>query len=142
MVLTHDGQNYRVVASPLPYYGSGFGYTSINSGFMEEQLFDDLNADGLPEWVLASGGYGANNMSAGHLYVLRWQNGELVNVASRSSYPDGMGYDAPAGGGSPLFPYGVSLRFVDDDGDDKREIIIQQNQSDNWDCTLYKQFVY
>ncbi len=134
VVVARDGQEYRIIPSPLPYFSQGLSYTFVASGLMEKQLFGDLNADGIPEWVLAVGGYGANGMSAGHLLVLLWQNGQLVNVAPEDDL-EGMEYQSPAGGGSPLFPYGVSISFEDEENDGLMSVIIRQEQSDNWGCT-------
>lgn len=141
VVIRQEGEAYQRVRTPLLWFGSGFAYTSISSGVMEEKLYDDLNGDGLPEWVLAVGGYGGNNMSGGHLTILNWRDGELVDVAPPqvvNGLPAGdtaIQYDAPAGSGQFVFPYGVSIDYVDDDSDGTRDILIHQEQHDNWGCT-------
>ncbi len=128
MVLIGDDNHYQLVRTPLPYFALGFPYTLMGSGFMQELLFEDLNGDGIPEWVLAVGGYGANHMNLGNLLVLQWHDGAF----RAGLYID---YASPAGGGMQLFPSGVSVHFEDTDGNGSREIIVRQEQGDNWGCT-------
>ncbi|MDX1993602.1 MAG: hypothetical protein SF029_14535 [bacterium] len=133
LVVKRDAEGYTLVPTSLPYFTGGLQYSWTASGFMEEQLFEDLNNDGLPEWVLAVGGYGADNMTGGYLQVLQWQDNRLISVAPEN-YPDTMSYEAPAGAALPLFPFGVTVSFEDDDEDGSREIVILQHQGDNWGC--------
>ena len=142
IVVAGDKGNYQLVESPLPWFGCCFMYYDTKSGFMEEQLFEDLNHDGLPEWIWAVGGFGANQTSGGYLYVLQWQDGKLIDLAPPNDAPNDIFYIAPAGGGSPLFPNGVHVEYVDKNGDDKKEIVIFQEQNDNWGCTWTQQRIF
>lgn len=133
VVIARSERGYRVVESPLPYFDSTRpDYRVVVSGFAEEQRFDDLNMDGIPEWIVAVGGTGANQMNAGELYVINWRDDELVKVAGDDGNP--IIYYAPAVARAPLFPYGVSVHYEDTDGDGSREIVIEQEQRDNWGC--------
>ncbi|MBL8164134.1 MAG: hypothetical protein JNJ61_19250 [Anaerolineae bacterium] len=135
VVLRREGTAYRLVETPLPFFRPDAHYVSIASGFMEEILFEDLTGDGLPEWVLAVGGYGANGLNGGHLLVLHWKNGRLVDIAPQGDGREQMRYDAPGGAAGPLFPNGVTISFTNEDGNGTQEVIIQQRQGDNWGCT-------
>lgn len=141
IVVKHDTDGYRVLESPLPWFGCCFPHWDTRSGFTKEMLFDDMNADGLPEWVLAFGGIGANHTSFGELYILQWRDGKLVNLAPRyenwqERQIKAMEYIAAAGGGQPLFPHGVSVDFRDVNNDAKIEVIIDQEYTDNWECDV------
>ena len=127
---------YRLTDTPLPWFGCCYMYYNTRSGFMKEQLFGDINADGLPEWVMAVGGFGANLTNGGFFYVLQWRGGKLIDLTPPSDDPDHIFYSSPAGGGyPPLFPYGVHIEYPDKNRDGIREITIVQNQGDNWGCT-------
>lgn len=131
VIRSEDGR-YELLETPLPWFGCCTAYWFVQSGLMEEVGFGDLNGDGLPEWILAAGGYGANQMSAGHLYVLQWQDGRLIDLAENFL----IDYEAPAGGGrQPVFPYGVAVDLQDANADGKTNIVIRQHKYDNWRCT-------
>jgi hypothetical protein len=66
--------------------------------------------------------------------VLQWQDGKLVDLAPPVDEPH-MFFVAPAGGGRPLFPYGVHVEYLDENNDGLKEIVIVQLQNDNWGCT-------
>ena len=110
---------------------------------MVEQYYGDLTGDDIPEWVVAYGGLGGNHMNHGWLYVLQWQDGELVDIAPSlppaDNFDELMMYEAPAGGGSPLFPYGVSVDIQDVDNNNTTEIIIYHDYRDTWNCEFAPQ---
>ncbi len=136
-VVENDAGTYRFVDAPLPWFGCCFSYWSVYSGFMEEQRFEDLTGDGIPEWVLAVGGIGGNNMTHGWLIVLQWRDGELVDIAPQFTPTDfdrEMTYASGAGDGYSLFPYGVEVTYGDVDANGTTEIIITQDFTDNWGC--------
>ncbi len=141
---------YSLVESPLEWFTDGTAYWMPQAGFMKELFFGDMTGDGLPEWVLALGGVGANQTSVGWLYVLHWQDGRLVDLAphddSLTDRNQEMSYSAPAGGGSAgvLYPHGVSVSLEDTDHNGTVEVLIRQEQFDNWGCTWtsYRTFAY
>jgi hypothetical protein len=112
---------FGVIRTELPWFGDGWGYYSLQAGFIEPQTFQDLTGGGKPEWVLALGGLGGGHQNFGSLYVLQWRGGTLENIAD-------IHYSSPAGGGSPLFPYGVSLEYGE------TEVVVRQQRTDNWGC--------
>jgi tetratricopeptide (TPR) repeat protein len=140
LVARRTGESYEFVESPLPWFFSDAYRSSIHAGFMEELYFGDITGNDIPEWVLALGGVGGNNQAYGYLYILQWQDGEFVDLAPRDyELEDGqwMSYSAPAGGGSRnfLFPFGVEVDFADIDDNGTVDILINQEQQDNWGCT-------
>ncbi len=132
VVITQVDGQYRLVQSALPFFAQGLTYYMTSSGFAEELLFEDINGDVLPEWIVAIGGFGANQTSGGGLYILNWQDGQLVDVGP--TWPNRIEYAAPAGGGWTLFPVGVRVDFPDENADGSREVVIEQEQRDNWGC--------
>ena len=137
IVIKSTDSGYEIVDSPLPWYGCCFMYYSNLSGFMEEQYFGDLNGNGTPEWVLAEGGIGGGHMHHGELFVLEWRDGKFVDISANGNNwwdIDVMTYRSAAGGGAPLFPWGVELSFKDIDANNTIDIVIQQEFNDSWSC--------
>ncbi|MBZ0318448.1 MAG: hypothetical protein K8L91_18695 [Anaerolineae bacterium] len=127
---------YHIVETPLEWFGFAYAYWDNHSGGLEPLYFGDLNADGLPEWVLAFGGVGANHTVIGHLEILSWQDGKLVNLAgdTNSFDPDTLGYIGPAPGGHPIIPYFIHWNVAQLDDDPAQEIQQRQEFEDNWGC--------
>lgn len=127
---------YHLVETPLEWFGFAYAYWDNHSGGLEPLYYGDLNADGLPEWVLAFGGVGANHTVIGHLEILSWEDGKLVNLAAdtNSFYPDTLGYIGAAGGGHSIYPYFIRWNAAQLDDDPAQEIQQRQEFEDNWGC--------
>jgi hypothetical protein len=140
IVLSGQKGQYEIIESPLPWFGCCFMYYDTPSGFTQELKFEDITGDGLPEWVVALGGVGGGQKNHGWIYILQWQNHKLVDIAPHyESYKDTdkeISYSAPAGGGSPLMPWGVEVNIENIDADKSLEILVHQQHTDNWDCNL------
>jgi hypothetical protein len=138
-VVQRRNNEYRLIPTPLPWFGCCFAYYSDREGFIEEQRFMDLTGDGNPEWVLAVGGQVGNYLSRGHLIILQWLDDTLVNIAPEfdgfEHLSQELFYDAPSGAGRFLFPYGVEVSYEDVNDDGITEVIIDQRQTDNWGCS-------
>lgn len=129
---------YRLVPAPLPWFAYGQPYFSTLSGGLEEILFYDILNDGSPEWVLALGGIQANHKQFGRLLILKWHNGQLVDVATpedRYNGKDGLNY-AGVGAGYSIHPDYVNWYSRNLDNDPANEIQQVQEYTDNWSCTF------
>ena len=141
MVVRRDEANrYQIVPTPLPWFSPGYGYWSMRGGTLASLRFEDINADGLPEWVLVMGGVGGNNLNHGNLFVLGWHDEALVAIAPHEPWSQGSLFFAEPAGGGPgdAIPRDVTWDFIDSDGDPALEIEQIQAFHDNWGCTHYQ----
>lgn len=129
-----DG-THHLVNTPLPWFAPGYGWGSTPSGGLETLRVEDINRDGLPEWIVAFGGVGANDTNAGSLYVLAWRDGALVEIAPRN-WDEGLHYFASAMTGAPIIRPDVRWELPNLDTDPAREIRQTQEFTDNWTCTF------
>jgi hypothetical protein len=130
-VVMHMGDgHYQLIETPLPWFGCCTAYRPTWSGLDEEIAFEDLNQDGLPEWVIAIGEI--NSKNHGFLYILQWQDGRLVDLTENGR----IVYIASAENGSPRFPHGGTVTLKDVDGNGTIDIqFVQKQEYDNWGCT-------
>jgi hypothetical protein len=129
VVLDGERGNYRLVETPLPWFGGlEFAYWEEQSGKMESLDFKDITADGIPEWILVKGCIGGNHELHGRLYILSWRNSELVDLGPEGwgigtlNYDEGYSEDDNC-----LPPSTVEWNFVNLDDDSALEI--QQKQT-------------
>lgn len=128
LVLQTSNRGYQLLKSPLPWLGCCSTYWSQQSDVIQEQGFQDLNADGLPEWILAESGYGGGGFKDGKLFVLQWENGELIDLT-----PDLYVFGLPSDESS-IFPRNVDVVYENTDSSDAIEIITHQQFNDSWGC--------
>ncbi len=138
VVMRDADRGYQLIDTPLPWFGTGYHYSSTPSGDVEPLRFEDINADGLPEWVVAFGGVGANSTVRGSLYVLAWRDNALVEIAPWQNHDTDLAYYAPAGGGMPVLTSYVHWKFPNLDEDNALEIQQIQEFDDNWGCVSFE----
>lgn len=133
-VVQQQVDGLRFVDHPLPWLGGNLGYGWHNQ--MEEQYFGDITGDGLPEWAIALGGAGGNGTTLGELVILQWRGGSLARITPPFEFGDDttLHYVAGAGGGRPLFPYGVEVGFSDTDGNGVIDVVVTQTHPDSLGC--------
>jgi tetratricopeptide (TPR) repeat protein len=141
LVVQQNGDDYTFIDTPLRPLGGGWYEPGIKELFVE-----DLNADGLPEWVLAYGGVAGGGpamgyVSFGMLYILGWRNSGLASLSpdyQPGLYDEKLAYTETAGGGCPTLSYSVEWEFENLDDDKPIEILQHQVFQDNWLCeTLF-----
>ncbi len=143
-VVQSTGSGYQLIDTPL--YWEGYG-TEAGSNFGEggqvEYSFDDINADGLPEWSVLTGGEtgggpGMGYENVGRLYILGWRDGRMVDLAAladRREYPYSVtAYGEDAGVCHGPVPRDVTWEFSNLDADPAQEILQHQVYLDNWQC--------
>ena len=145
LVVSQQGDDYQYIETHLPWTGRGDfgGPTNYGEGGEVELLFEDINADGLPEWIVAYGGQtyggpGSGYVNTGRLYILAWRNGELAELAPRwnndDSYRIDISYEEDAGACHGPIPRDVTWEFINVDDDPALEILQHQDYLDNWYC--------
>lgn len=125
LIIDGEPGNYHLVKSPLPWSGFGFGYWEEQSGAIKSLGFKDVNADDIPEWILVTGCIGGNYKHHGALYILSWQNDELVDLAPEGRGEGTLSY-AESDYDDCIPPHSVRWNFVNLDNDSALEI--QQRQ--------------
>ncbi|MDX2138326.1 MAG: hypothetical protein SF123_09555 [Chloroflexota bacterium] len=141
--LTDEG--YQFIESPLYWegYGIDFSFTNFGEGGQVEVGVEDLNADGLPEWLVLIGGEtfggpGLGYENVGRLYILGWREGRLVDLAALGNgeqYPYSVThYGEDSYGCDTAVPRDVTWEFRNIDSDAAQEILQHQNYEDNWQC--------
>ncbi len=140
LVVQQNGSAYKFVEIPLAWYGVTGGDLERRGGVFEVR-FDDLNADGFPEWVLLTGGHmaggpGMGYANVGHLVILGWRERRLVDLtrASETASSYITHYEEDAGVCHGAEPRDVTWEFVNLDTDDAQEILQHQVYVDNWHC--------
>ncbi|MCC6615121.1 MAG: hypothetical protein IT320_16710 [Anaerolineae bacterium] len=145
LVVQYTGSGYEFVESPLPWegYGTDSAVTNFGEGGQVDYGFEDINADGLPEWLVLRGGetFGGPGMgyeNTGRLYVLGWRDGRLVDLAATGNereYPYSItAYGEDAGVCQGAVPRDITWEFSNLDGDASQEILQHQVYLDNWRC--------
>ena len=146
LVAVAEENSYRVIDPGLPWTGyTPFGRMSAGEGQITDYGFRDLNADGLPEWLVllydvTAGGPGIGYTDSGFLYILSWHEGSLINLGiTRRDAPDGLLWnqlltfsDVETIGDT--LPATVTFDFLNLDGDDALEITISRPITNNWGC--------
>ncbi|MEO8609150.1 MAG: hypothetical protein ABI690_14770 [Chloroflexota bacterium] len=133
--------DYYFLETPLGWFGSDRNFTDNDQGLVEFR-FEDINADGLPEWVLGEGGFSGGGPSVGYansgqLFVLGWRNGKLIDLASNESQNGSRSitqYEEDDGICMGAIPRDVSWEFKNTDDDPALEILQHQIYIDNWFC--------
>ena len=123
-VYTDENGYYQVRETPL-----GWNFTLLPHwavGEWEVLRFEDVNADGVTEWLVLE--YGTNSgvgaQEQGKLYVLRWNGYELIDIA-----PQGNGFlnDVRSNWG---------WEFIQTNNTSALEFSRTYTQVDNWGCTF------
>lgn len=142
--LTNTG--YQLIDTPL--YWEGYGTDAVSNfgeGGQVEFNFEDINADGLPEWLVLRGGetFGGPGMgyeNTGRLYILGWRGGDLIDLAllgDGSQYPYSVtAYGEESFGCDNAVPRDVTWEFSNIDDDAAQEILQHQLYQDNWQCII------
>ncbi|MDX2140837.1 MAG: hypothetical protein SF123_22325 [Chloroflexota bacterium] len=144
-VVESNSEGYRIVETPL--FWEGYGTDSSGSNFGEggqvTVKVEDINADGLLEWLVMVGGesFGGPGMgyeNVGQLFILGWRDGRLVDLAALGSeipYPNSVThYSEDSYGCDNAVPRDVTWEFVNIDADAAQEILQRQVYRDNWHC--------
>lgn len=147
MVIQGTSGNYQIVQSDLPWKGDApNGRYSYADGSIIELAFEDITADGLPEWIVllgtdVSGGPGMGYVESGGLMILGWRDGKLDYLAPTYYDPNkddeikqtvDFSYDESDCEGP--YPYGIDWKFENIDDDAPMEILLAQRYVDNWIC--------
>lgn len=141
-VAYQDGDQYRVVDTPLKYNGlnrnhwSWIDWQEIRNGSntsVEQVLhIEDINADGQLEWRIL--GYGDHNSPGGRLYavfqILAWNGHRLVKIA-----PDSLGF----GNDSYM---AMDWNIINLDDDPALEIVQIYHHRNNWKCEYDEETIY
>ena len=132
-------ENYHILRpQSSQWHGtSGWPQDPVKGGAIEAR-FEDINADGLPEWLVIDGGNITGGMGqyvcSSSLHIYGWRNGQLVDLTPRR----GLGYQGEhfSGGGCtlPTFRFVWDLANVDDDP--AMEILQHAYYLDNWYCSV------
>jgi hypothetical protein len=122
--------------TPVPWLGPYIHYSYTSSGAVKELRFEDVNADGSPEWVVAFGGIGANHTQTGYLLILGWRDDRLVELTPEGNLGEegSLSYLVPAGGGVGATRSDVKWEFVNLDGDPALEVLQTQDRTDGLLC--------
>jgi hypothetical protein len=87
LVVSRTEQGYQISSVPLGGTLSWWQH-AIDEQPLAERAFEDINADGLPEWVFnwtrSGGGLGSFSYST-HTVFLGWRNGEIVELGDFTS---------------------------------------------------------
>jgi hypothetical protein len=144
LVIQSSESGYQLIETPLYWEGNGSdAVTNFGEGGQAEFNFEDINADGLPEWLVLIGGetFGGPGMgyqNTGRLYILGWRNNRLIDLAmlgDGSQYPYSVtAYGEDSYGCDTAVPRDVSWEFRNLDDDDAQEILQHQTYLDNWQC--------
>ncbi|MBZ0276676.1 MAG: hypothetical protein K8I60_11050 [Anaerolineae bacterium] len=118
LVVNRSPTGYRVVNIPIPWREAGYSTRVPYGRPITETVFDDINADGRPEWILTSKfAVDINSIIYNWVitYVLEWRGGQITRLAMIDDYarlPD----------------------IVNVDDDLALEIVYDRVNSDNWGC--------
>jgi tetratricopeptide (TPR) repeat protein len=118
----------------MAWFSAYCGLTTGCGGEGEILHLEDLNADGLPEWVVAVGSYCGYGECGGHLLIMGWRDGEIVELVQRDHSFDLSWTGVSGGGGSPLVPPEGTWTFRNIDNDEALELIQRRYSNDNRDC--------
>lgn len=124
-VLQPTSEGYRRVSSPLSWYSDiGYGGSDGRTGVVHTLKIDDVNADGLIEWVVLEGSYFHRGYGeCRQMRVLGWRDDSLVDLidgdlrycTATSSMMEEI---------SPNAEYTLT----------ETEIVQKQNRFDSWWC--------
>ncbi len=147
LVAQETPTGYRFIETGLPWKGNApSGRYSYGDGGIVEERFEDLNGDGLPEWVVlisgeTAGGPGMGYVDYGQLFVLGWQQDGLVDLVPEydpvsGNHADTTLFGAPEADCSETGPYPltVSWEFLKPDSATPARILQSQRFEDNWKC--------
>ncbi|MCA9908658.1 MAG: hypothetical protein KC519_08425 [Anaerolineae bacterium] len=129
----------------VPWCGCCYPDTSVHTGRLQVERREDINADGLPEWVFVRGGVGGNHLHSGYLIILAWRDGQLVDLAQvgeRDRGSNTLSFQEGAAGNQDTLAGTVHWEFKDVDGDAALEVIQIQDFFDNWDCHLQETRIF
>ena len=141
-IVENTDTGYQRVKTPQLWFNEACNFRSVCGGGATIVRTDDINADGRAELVLAVGGYCGYGFCGGHLLVLGWQNGEIVNIV----------YDEPnvielawasgtysGGGQSPILPPYSEWIIENVDDDPELEILEERYFRDNHGCRVLQE---
>lgn len=117
---------YELVDTPLPWFGCCYMSVNTQNGNIEELSFEDINGDDLPEWILSYRGGTDGVTWAGGLYILAWQNNELVSMVTRGESNSLLYITAGQ----------VTTEISNIDDDSLLEVQQIETVQDNWNCTF------
>lgn len=121
---------YERIPVWLPYHDPNAPYFLEPANRLHEIAFEDFNADGLPEWVVAYDGASYSGTYLGSMFILGWRDGVLELLAAPDEVP---GFTArPVDLTDTDLPEGFIFENLDDDPAlELRRIEITR---DNWRC--------
>jgi tetratricopeptide (TPR) repeat protein len=147
LVVQQQGTEYELLDTPFYWYGSTPYARSGRDGGIVEIQFGDITGDGVPEWVLADGGYvgggpGMGWVSSGGLQVLNWRDGTFIDIMpqrdpQRWNIDEIPRYEESDGAGCLTMSRDVTWNFTNTDNDSALEIEQQQVYLDNWFCESF-----
>ncbi|MBK8136699.1 MAG: hypothetical protein IPK52_12800 [Chloroflexi bacterium] len=138
LVAQPTAEGYRFIDTNVDWRGHQYwGYSGLDGG-VAELGFEDINADGLPEWIVVAGGErvggpGMGYANAGSLIVLGWRAGGLTHVVSTVRGEVSTVFFSVRDCNGPI-PLDVTWDFTNIDDDDALEILQSQEFIDNWAC--------
>ncbi|MBX3084928.1 MAG: tetratricopeptide repeat protein [Anaerolineae bacterium] len=128
---------YQIIQLPLPWFDS-----PIIPGTAATWRIQDITGDEHPEWLLIVGEIPSLGTIAhfnyGKLEVLTWQYDKFVSLTPNNT----IRFQAPAGGGMPLIPYGVSLGLRKLPNQQGLQILVHKDITDNWNCNWMRTQIY
>ncbi|MBL8152691.1 MAG: hypothetical protein JNM70_00795 [Anaerolineae bacterium] len=145
LIVQQKADQYQFIDHPVPFgtLPIGGSLSTYGKAHMMEIGFEDINADGLPEWLVLRGGERAGDpregyINIGNLYVLAWRDGQMVDLADDSAdgeYPRSLtDYNEDAGTCFSPHPRDIRWEFSNIDDDPALEIVQRQIYLDNWYC--------
>lgn len=145
LIVQQDADQYRFIDHPVPFgtLPIGGSLSTYGKAHMMEIGFEDINADGLPEWQVLRGGETAGDprvgyINIGNLYVLAWRDGQMVDLAADSAageYSRSLtDYTEDEGTCFSPHPRDIRWEFSNIDNDPALEIVQRQTYLDNWYC--------
>lgn len=122
------GGNPSIMPVPVPWRGYGYDTGNVHNRPLIEVAFQDITADGKPEWILRQGlSYQRFEFSAFNdvTYILGWRDEKLVRYATLDTVAT-----------APL-PQLSNL-----DSDEAVEILTSLIHADNWGCGYMEIIIY
>lgn len=122
------------------WYSSGCYIHFVCAGSGEVWGLEDVNADGLPEWLMSTG-YSTTGRFGVSLRIFGWRDGAMVELIPR--HDDGPFYEQPSGGGGPpSVPPEGTWTFTNLDDDPALELVQQDAFVDDRDCQIEKTRIF
>lgn len=126
IVLGREASTYYLISTPLVWSDVNSVYWEYTSGYYIEQNFGDITGDSIPEWQLLYTGVGGNGENHGELFILGWQNGELIQLVDQRLGFVGHQYCDDV--------CGTTWVFSNTDQDQALEITYGRVSDNDWGC--------